>query len=170
MSLIHDIIKIKYVREGYLPNWPYHLISDEEMLDTFLHHNASTNTYTGYFVDTYPMVDSDLSTVYNNLVSYIYTTIVDIQKTLDASIVLPDWIYSYMLGAVIGPHSSKQDIHDLLVLLGTDNIDDVFTPLAATACYNISKSWVNKLSTYNDTYRPPTCFGEPHVIKSLRLM
>lgn len=35
MSFIHDIIKIKYIREGYLSNIPYHLVSDEEMFYAF---------------------------------------------------------------------------------------------------------------------------------------
>ena len=36
MSLIHDIIKIKYINLGYLPNYPYHMISDREMFDAFI--------------------------------------------------------------------------------------------------------------------------------------
>ena len=36
MSFVHDVIKIKYAREGYLPDLPYHLISDEEMCDAFI--------------------------------------------------------------------------------------------------------------------------------------
>ena len=34
--LAHDIIKITYVREGYLKNFPHHLISDEEMCVAFI--------------------------------------------------------------------------------------------------------------------------------------
>ena len=35
--LIHDILKIKYVRLGYIAkNYPYHLISDREMFDAFI--------------------------------------------------------------------------------------------------------------------------------------
>ena len=74
-----------------------------------------------------------------------------------------------MLGNVIGPKSSQQDIHDLLVMLDVDNIDDVFTPLACEACYDVSKSWINKFPDAQKEHRPPTCFGEPHVVKSLRL-
>ena len=33
---IHDLIKIKYIREGYLPNYPYHMISDEEVFNAFI--------------------------------------------------------------------------------------------------------------------------------------
>lgn len=41
MSLVHDLIKIKYVREGYLPNYPYHLISDSEMCDAFINNELN---------------------------------------------------------------------------------------------------------------------------------
>lgn len=164
MSLMHDIIKIKYSREGYLPNWPYHLISDSEMCDAFL----NTNSYS-YFYDTYPNVDSSLQNVYDSLVAAIQYHINALKLSTDESYAMPDWVYSYMLGAVIGPNSSQQDIHDLLVLLDTDNIDDIFTPVASLACYDVSKLWVNKISSDARLHRPPTCFGEPHVIKSLRL-
>lgn len=76
MSYIHDIIKILYVREGYLPNYPYHLISDGEMAYAFLRYEGpsaqSSNIsvqhtgysswedlkdelryYKGYFMDKY---------------------------------------------------------------------------------------------------------------------
>ena len=53
-----------------------------------------------------------------------------------------------------------------------------FSTLLSTNCYRISREWLKKL---NDTstqsedgedidLRPPTIFGEPHVIKYLRLM
>ena len=32
----HDVIKQMYTLEGYLPNYPPHLISDEEMFEAFL--------------------------------------------------------------------------------------------------------------------------------------
>ena len=70
-----------------------------------------------------------------------------------------------MLGSVISVNSDKLDIHDMLVLMGIDNIDDEFLPEAQKECLRYSKEWVNRS---ND--RPPTIFGEPHVIKSLRLM
>ena len=69
MSLIHDAIKIKYIELGYLPDTPYHLISDAEMCDAFLHRDtegysvfdktSQSTLYnndikvSGYFVDTY---------------------------------------------------------------------------------------------------------------------
>ena len=38
--LVHDLIKIKLVRAGYLPNYPYHLISDKEMCEAFISANS----------------------------------------------------------------------------------------------------------------------------------
>ncbi len=164
MSLIHDIIKIKYSREGYLPNWPYHLISDSEMCDAFLNDDSYS-----YFYDHYPNVSSQLQPVYDSLVDGIKYHIQCLKSSLDDAYTLPDWVYAYMLGNVIGPSSTQQDIHDLLVMLGTDNIDDIFTPISASACYDVSRMWINKLPDNIKRNRPPTCFGEPHVIKSLRL-
>ena len=167
MSLVHDLIKIKYVREGYLPNWPYHLISDQEMCEAFL--SKSDDEYIGYFVDNYPNVNSNLSGIYDDLVNTIYSYIVKCHNEPSDTYTFPDWIYSYMLGTVISVNSSTEDIHDLLVLLNADNLNDVFDSTAAQACYDVSKLWVNKLNSYGQDYRPPTCFGEPHVIKSLRV-
>lgn len=161
MSLINDLIKIKYVREGYLPNWPYHLISYQEMCDAFL-------SDTGYFATNYPCVDPTLQDIYDNLFNYISQTIDNALNTASDSFELPNWIYSYMLGNVISINSSKQDIHDLLILLNADNIDDDWTPLASRLCYQVSTEWLGKAVNSIDN-RPPTIFGEMHVIKSLRV-
>ena len=48
-SYIYNLIKIKYIREGYLPDLPYHLISDNEMYDAFLSYNEEQDTFSGYF-------------------------------------------------------------------------------------------------------------------------
>lgn len=79
---IHDLIKIQYIRQGYLPNIPYHLISDIEMLDAFLAGVPSggfmPNNYdilskevlvrrldskyanlTGYFINNYPCPNTE---------------------------------------------------------------------------------------------------------------
>ena len=167
MSLIHDCIKIQYIREGYLPNWPYHLISDEEMCDAFL--EQTEDGCSGYFVDNYPLVADTLITEYNTLVTAIFEELTKLKNSTDSDYILPNWIYSYMLGNVVSVNSDILDIHDLLVLLQVDNIDDIFTPLASELCFKISKSWLSKLSGDDIEDRPPTCFGEPHVIKSLRL-
>lgn len=197
--LVHDIIKIKYVREGYLKNYPHHLISDEEMCVAFLQKVGDLNTtkfsswehmkneidnwYVGYFIDWYLdpllsqfeeegyMFDDDIVSVLINLLDeinkYVETLISVNRSNLDQEYQLPDWIYSYMLGRVVSPKSEIIDIHDLLVLLNADNTDDIFTGIAAYTCYQVSRLWVNKLDPTEK--RPPTVFGEPHVIKSLRL-
>lgn len=154
MSLIHDVIKIKYIREGYLPNYPYHLISDKEMFDAFLRDDE------GFFDSYYHVSYESLIPVVNELKS-------DMSKKINSDDKIPDWIYSYMLGEVISSESSQKDIHDLLVLLECDNINDEITQVAYERCLTQSKNWIAK-NIISD--RPPTCFGEPHVIKSLRVL
>lgn len=197
--LAHDIIKITYVREGYLKNFPHHLISDEEMCTAFIQKVGDPdtskfttwehmklqldNSYVGYFIDKYidPLLQQFIDEVYlpdEQMVSAIMNLLDEIVRQVELLIAhnrsnsdeeyeLPNWVYTYMLGQVIGPSSEIIDIHDLLVLLNTDNTDDIFTGISSYTCYQISKMWVNKLP--NDEKRPPTVFGEPHVIKSLRL-
>lgn len=178
MIYIHNIIKIKYVNEGYLPNYPYHMISDHEMCTAFL--NTSSNSF---FTDNYPCVSESIKTEYTSLVTAIQY---HIDKYLESAHTqsqyeIPDWVYSYMLGTVISVNSDPLDIHDLLVLLGCDNISDTFSDVAATLCYKESNQWLRKRPTFNGDsryimyhgkridLRPPTMFGEPHVIKSARL-
>ena len=167
MSFIHDVIKRQYVYEGYLPNYPYHLISDDEMFDAFI-----KNTDVNYFDINYPrdlfLSDSEMSAAYDNLKQSILGHI-DAYLTKEA-VVLPNWVYSYMLGTTISVNSDKRDIHDLLVMLGTDNMDDEFNLISAKKCLQISIDWIKKLNLQNKSdNRPPSMFGEPHVIKSLRL-
>lgn len=161
MNLTHDSIKIKYIREGYLPNYPYHMISDEEMCNAFM----NVEEETGYFFDNYPLLTESLKHEYDELVKCISSELNKLILSNDASYEMPDWVYSYMLGSVISVNSDKLDIHDMLVLMGIDNIDDEFLPEAQKECLRYSKEWVNRANN-----RPPTIFGEPHVIKSLRLM
>lgn len=163
MSLVHDLIKIKYVREGYLPNYPYHLISDSEMCDAFI------NNELNYFDSNYPCLDDNLKEAYSELKDEILYHIEKFKSSLDADSSLPDWVYSYMLGTVISVNSETLDKHDLLVSLSLDNTDDIFTAQASKSCLIISKDWINKLSPKKREHRPPTMFGEPHVIKSIRM-
>lgn len=197
--MVHDIIKIKYVREGYLPNYPPHLISDEEMCIAFLQYlrdftdepvtsweqlnDEITHSYVGYYIDWYlsPLLtqfeseafpyESTLAGAILNLTDELSANmnkLIDYNRSnSDESFVLPDWVYSFMLGRVVGPKSDTLEKHDLLVLLDTDNTDDNFDGISSYACYQVSRLWVNKLK--GDDMRPPTVFGEPHVIKSLRL-
>lgn len=154
------------VRQGYLPNYPYHMISDEEMCDAFI--KVDGDNIVGFFVDTYPCPHTSLQYEYNKLVDGILGHINKLKTSYESDYSLPDWVYSYMLGIVIGSNSSIADIHDLLVLLGVDNLNDEFTPDAAYACYQVSSRWLSRISNDNES-RPATMFGEPHVIKALRI-
>ena len=179
MNLLHKMIKIKYIREGYLKNYPPNMISDSEMCDAFLNDSESGC----FFKDYYPLLSDELSVEYDNLLTAIKYHINSLKHSKSDNAKLPDWVYSYMLGSVISVNSDKLDIHDLLVSMNVDNIDDIFTEDASKICYELSRTWLKKypLKTYpEDTsllepgqsminLRPPTMFGEPHVIKSLRL-
>ena len=181
LSLINDVIKIRLSKAGYLRNYPPHLLSDEEMVEGFYEYFKDVYYTPMYneFQNPTPVVpyDSD-DTDYmvdnlNALFSHIQQTCnaaVEIAKTQGTDFTVSDWIYSYMLGAVVGPKSNVQDIHDVLVLMNIDNLDDVFTRLASETCYTISKYWIAK-TNHSDTgnQRPPSVFAELHVIKSLRL-
>lgn len=162
MSLANDIVKILYISQGYLPNYPYHLISDVEMMEAFM----NNDTYC-YFNDMYPCQYNSLQSYYDELKTYI-SEFVDNYISNNGKLTIPDWIYSYMLGEVIGPYSNLQDKHDLLVLMNLDNINDILTEQSEAYCYKVSVDWIRKLPT--NQKRPPTIFGEPHVIKSLRLL
>ena len=201
MSFIHDVVKIQYTREGYLPDWPYHLVSDQEMCDAFIKLPDSiseyiTSDYFGptvedtkntvdwyssflndtesicYFKDNYPLIDESLSTYYKNLVNRIFYEIQEFNNNLDADKELPDWIYSYMLGVAIGPNSSTLDIHGMISsqAVGTDNIDDYYDLDCAIQCLKISILWLKRVIVPEGAVqRPPTMFGEPHVLKFIRL-
>lgn len=193
---IHDLIKINLIREGYLPNYPYHLISTEEMCGCESDQYQKSCGFHQYFNTYYPQPtigrsNNDITTAWETL----YTTImfyVQIMK-YDSEFLIPDWVYSYMLGVVIGPKSDALDIHDLILPLGVDNLDDEFTVEQEIACYEVSKRWILQ-TKQNTTYeiteddmekyhlptstffagktiqlRPPTIFGELHVIKNVRL-
>lgn len=165
--LIHDIIKTLYAKQGYLPDFPYHLISDEEMLNAFFTNSPN------FFSDTYPC-PLDMTLQYEELKLGIQYHIDLYQETQKSEIyanryALPDWIYSYMLGVVVGPNSTEYERHDLFVLLGLDNMEDEFNTQIYEKIYRISSKWLQKLNSFERDHRPPTMFGEPHVIKSLRL-
>jgi len=157
---LHDIIKVDYVNQGYLPNYPYHLITDKEMFDAFLSDD-------GYFADNYPCLDDSLSEQYAAFRQDIVSRINDY---LENSTAIPSWIYSYMLGASISVNSDVRDLRDLYTLTGLEYTSAVpeFTAELSAECYAISSAWLKK-QTAADAQRTPTLFGEPHVIKSLRL-
>lgn len=232
---IHDIIKIEYIRQGYLPDYPYHLISDKEMFDAFLcdeivvAKDIALNIKQGesslweapqkyivlfglsyfelvldkgseailirgnrynlsrfkellgidvgcqlslecYFSANYPEPD-EFSSEYSDLVSALYYHINAYFESIEAreEATLPDWVYSYMNSAVIGPNSSQEDIQYLLSMLNLSNARNEFTNDVYESCYEISSKWINKLPPNKKVSRPPTMFGELHVVKSLRV-
>lgn len=198
-NLINQIVKIRLSQAGYLPDYPYHLISNVEMVDAFFETRVTADS-NGVYVDTgfensndffhqtysYPREwTASALEAYQKLCRAIQIIVGNwkyLQAAAISSIIvdeddvycelsadkLPDWIYSYMLQRVVCPNSLSIDIHDLLVLLGIDNIKDEFTEEAAMRCYQISTEWLSKFPKIDQ--RPPSIFGEMHVIKSLRLV
>jgi len=196
--LVHDILKIKYVQLGYIKkNYPYHLISDEEMFNAFIDlGNEDFNNKTTLidpqvrFFDMYypnPFAEEDiiykklnskgevveeisLSGEYTKLKNYIISSINDYLTYYGTANedkhLVPDWVYTYMLGEVVYQQSDYLDIFDTLALLDCSNIDNEFTQSACVKCYTVSSSYISTLTT---GIRPPTVFGEPHVIKNLRM-
>ena len=157
---IHDVIKIRYVNMGYLPGYPYDLISDKEMFDAFLRED-------GFFNDFYPCPASDLQSDYDALKEYIVNSI---NKYLEDGTTIPDWVYSYMIMRPITFDSDEPDIAYLCELANIESpkAESEFTDEVARMCLNVSKKWIQKLPAKNSD-RPPTMFGETHVTKSLRL-
>ena len=154
---IHDILKIKYIEQGYLPNHPYRMITDEEMFDAFLRPD-------GYFGMNYPCVNPELQDQYDELVSAIKITI---QQYLETGVEIPSWVYSYMIGSVISVNADQLDLEYLCDLLNVETPPQ-FDAELAEMCYDVSKDWIRKLPSKYVT-RPASVFGELHVIKSLRL-
>lgn len=182
--ITEDVIKAKLTSEGYLMEYPYHMISRSEMFDAFIDtswcklipdgttyventvEHISERDQSKYFDANYPLLSKspEIVSAYSNLVDCICYHIL-MCKLNQQDYIIPNWIYSYMLGSTISVTSSIQDIHDMLTLMGIDNLDDEFLAEAELKCYQISSRWVRKFNVA----RPPTIFGEPHVIKSLRL-
>lgn len=158
--IMHTVIKIRYISEGYLPNIPYHLISDDEMFDAFIFNDIN------YFDYTYPLEDATILDIYTGLKRGIIDEISRYKK--DNTYVIPAWVYSYMLGAVIGPNSPVKDRHSLLVGLGLDNISDSFNIDVYRTIYKISNKQIH-IDSVTGVLRPPTIFGETSILKYLRL-
>ena len=165
--LIHDILKIKYSDEGYLPYYPYHLISDEEMIDAFIFNDDN------FFDDMYPSPCESLECEYTELKERIVSECYAF-KSGDSD-KIPDWVYTYMLGRVVCNQSEQKEVHDLFVLMDKDNVYDEFSEEIYESIFSISKaalgsaSYKSKSSATGSIDRPPTMFGESHVIKYLRL-
>ena len=174
--LLHDRIKAMYIKLGYLPDYPYHLISDAEMLEAFIGYVYTEDfkppefgigtdpvTYpefseflgkeffsgmSYYFYDNYPCsddVNDEVRRAYEDLYTSIYLHLRFFMNDRNTeTAVLPDWVYSYMLGIPISVNSDTRDIHDLLVSLNADNLDDEYTGKAQTACFKESDRWLKK--------------------------
>ena len=157
---LHDLLKIKYIEQGFLPNYPYSMITDAEMFDAFLLQDE------GYFAVNYPLLDDSLQDKYDELFAGIRD---HISMFLNRGIGLPSWIYSYMLGNTFSVNSDTQDIAYLYELMNLDpQVVDTFGPDLQRECLKVSEAWIAKLPIKYGS-RPATMFGEPHVIKSLRL-
>lgn len=169
---LHDIIKIRYVREGYLPNYPYHMISDDEMFEAFIPSDPQLSGYFGYW---YAAPDNaELIGYYNTLLQSIQYHIA--MKKADPDYEIPAFVYTYMFGAAVGPRSDSKYIHDIITPLGAGNIDDSYTEQAMFAVYAESRYFLDRVqkditAEWNGLtvhLRPPTIYGEPHVAKSIR--
>ena len=192
--MIHDILKIKYVNLGYLKkNYPYHLISDEEMFNAFIDLGTGFKSslidpdvrfFDAYYPNPFNPGDEykrtnakgdvieviDIYSEYDRLKQFIIDTINGYLAYVGtpeySNHQIPDWIYTYMLGEVVYNQSEYLDIQDTLTLLDCSNIENQFTKQACAACYATSLTYITTLRV---GLRPPTVFGEPHVIKQLRL-
>ena len=200
MSYTDDVVKIRYTREGYLPDYPFHLVSDDEMCDAFIRLPESVqasltpdffgptvdttsdsfdwfseymnSTDIMYFKDHYPEIDESLEKPYKALVNRIFYEIQEFKNNLYDNRSLPDWVYSYMLGVAIGPASDKLDIHSMISskMMNVDNLYDEYNVVCALVCLDISEDWLRRLILpKGEVQRPPTMFGEPHVLKAIRL-
>lgn len=178
MTYIHDCIKIRLSHEGYLMNYPYHLVSNEEMCEAFL--SQHTDNDSGAFFDKYPRSIAEgahLLVQYNTLVSSIRYFLQQLINSGTEDYALPNWVYSYMMGSTIGKDSSVRDIQDLYKLLGGPAESEEFNSDLASSCFAVSQSWLRRFNNSESVevdgisilLRPPTMFGEPHVLKSLRL-
>lgn len=159
---LHDVIKIQYSNMGYLPGIPYYLISDYEMMEAFLKED-------GFFNEYYPCPCEDLRGPYEELKWVINISLAT--SIGDGGLTkIPDWVYSYMLMVPTTYQSPEADIADLYELLNMDSASALceFDEDVAHACYEVSSRWIDKIQHKID-WRPPTMFGEAHVIKSLRL-
>ena len=159
---IHDRIKMLYTELGYLPNYPYYLISDAEMIEAFCKDG-------GYFEDMYPCPCDDLEEPYERLKEAIWLRF-EAYLAAPQEVKIPNWVYQYMIMRAITYASEEENISYLYDLLGLDSRANLceFTPQIARGCYRTSQEWMKKRpSQYKD--RPPTMFGETHVTKCLRL-
>lgn len=141
-----------------------------------------------FFTDNYSVdfaEGTELQTAYEELVSsikyiirlYLSRDTIELQNISDRDkIIIPDWVYAYMLKTVICNTSDELDRHGYLVLMGMDNIEDIMTGQVYEKAYSISKKYsehymyvLNEDKTLSLVQAPPTMFGDAEVIKILRI-
>lgn len=183
MSYIHDVIKIEFINLGYLPNYPYHLISDKEMFVAFIRDLDPTSKHDFCFFDDYypcpdPYIDPknhdndmDFTESYELLRNKMKEKITNYLKGVVD--IVPNWVYSYMLNRPISSESDEADISYLYQLFEVPAKGEfIFTPEIAWRCYKTSEDWIKRQSGIQSSRyldRVPTMFGETHVTKSKRL-
>lgn len=133
--------------------------------ETLIEGHDHINHNYSYLKDHYPLPDESIKKEYDALVGEMKNQMITFLQTDPVDATMSDWIYSYMLGVVINNHSSVEDRHYLLTMIHMDNLFDEIRLPEYKEIYQISKKWLGK----NEEKRPPTMFGEPHVIKSIRL-
>ena len=182
MSFLHDVIKIQFINIGYLPNTPYHLISDKEMFKAFYNRDAYVegSTTSCFFKDFYYYPEDWVK--YSDILPAAYEELrlkieEIVYKYIEADQPVPNWVYSYMLMRPITFESDELDIAYLHNLLDEyfEEPEELkvageylFTEEMAYRCYIVSSDWIrrNPVKQYD---RPATIFGETHVTKNLRL-
>lgn len=189
MSYILDTVKIHLSEMGYLPNYPYHLISDRELFDCFLQLDESEDELkpirSGVFQSFYPLSEEAKSDelIYSSYLQLANSLRSAFDDYLNEKITdLPNWCYYYLVRSAISDASDVRDKHDLFVLMDEDNLDDIFTTTIHRICIAISKKVqddarinpVNHVDSPNSdsTYivtRPLTPFGDPDIVKYLRI-
>lgn len=172
-EFIHDLIKIKYTDDGYLPDWPYHEISDSEMCDAFLKErfddddDVKITDSESYFFNNYPLLTEALQPAYNQLVKNLTYWLDKCKSSQEDIYIMPDWVYQYMLGTVISVNSDQRDKHEILVYLDVDNLDDDWTVDAEIETYKISQKCLAQIHDLD--HRSATMFADPLVHRYLRL-
>lgn len=150
----YDIIKILLSDEGYLPDYPPHLIGDDEMCKAFLAPKGEDAEFQ-YFVDNYYLADglgndNKMTDAYKTLQTAIRYHLCRASTSVEEfNIPIPNWVQAYMFGAVVSHNSSQQDKHWMLTQMNEDNIDDVITPQIQSdildASYNIIRQYDNSV-------------------------
>ena len=162
--LIHDTIKILYTKLGFLPNYPYHLISDEEMcrafIDCIIISEDERPKFTGFFYYYYTRMTGVFGSLWYRLAYslYYYTCLLADEQQV------PDWVYTYMLGRVVCEKSDTLDKHDLFVSLNADNIDDTFTEEQYNACFYASSKWIIGTHASESQYSASGSGNGEHII------